>query len=183
MELRIGQILSEQGVLSGQQVEQVLERQRRESRPFGLICEELFHIPAEVIENAWAAQYAKLTRTIDPAVEVFEPDALGLLTRRQAWQFRILPIRFDDLELMIATTQMHLRKALRFASSVIPVPLYFVMAKPHALGEALCKHYPLPGMTPASVNDSGLENLLGRWSSPANGTSRPPTNGWMSKTG
>ena len=85
---------------------------------------------------------------------VFDQRALQLVTRRQAWQFRVLPIRFDGTELVIATSQQHLPRALRFANNVLGVPLYFVMTSPEALGEALVKHYPLAGMNAESISNS-----------------------------
>ncbi|HRQ74901.1 MAG TPA: hypothetical protein PK098_03180 [Phycisphaerales bacterium] len=160
MELRLGQVLVDQGVLSREQVERILEQQQNDHKPFGLLCEQLYNISPEAIEDAWAFQYAGLTRTVDPMIEVYDDAAKALVTRRQAWQFRILPIRFDDRELMLATTRLHLRRALRFATRSLGVPLYVVMAPPRSLGEALCKHYPLPGMTAESVNDDGLDRLF-----------------------
>ncbi len=159
MTVRLGEVLTAQGVLTAQQVNHILERQCEEHKPFGLLCERLYGIKPEVIEEAWANQYATLTRTIDPAVEVFEDRAKELITRRQAWQFRILPIRFDENELMIATTQQHLRRALRFSGNILNVPLYFVMTSPDALGDALCKHYPLPGFTAQSVSEGRTEHI------------------------
>ncbi len=162
MEFRLGQLLVEQGVLDADQVQNVLLRQQETGEPFGLISEHMFNINPETIENAWALQYARMTRNIDPEVEVYELRALELITRRQAWQFRILPVRFDGNELMIATTQQHLRRALRFAVNVISIPVYFVMADSDKLGAALCKHYELPGMTPESVADESIERMLRR---------------------
>ena len=161
MELRLGQILIEQGVLNEGQADSILQRQQETGEPFGLLCEQMFRIHPKAIERAWATQYANLTRTIDPAVEVFEPRALELITRRQAWQFRVLPIRFEGRELMIATMRSQLRRALGFATSVLGVPTYLVLANSTALGEALCRHYPLPGMTPRCVDDEALDHLLG----------------------
>jgi len=83
-----------------------------------------------------------------------------LISRRQAWQFRVLPLRFDGRELMLVTTRTHLCRALRFATAVMCVPVYLVLATPAALGEALCRHYPLPGMTPQSVYDDASDRLL-----------------------
>lgn len=152
MTVRLGEVLIASGVLTEEQVQMILHEQQEQRKPFGLLCEELCGVSPDSIEDAWANQYAKLTRTIDPTVEVFDKQALALVTRRQAWQFRILPIRFDDSELMIATSQHHLRRALRFANNVLGVPLYFVMTSPEALGDALCRHYPLPGMTAQSIS-------------------------------
>jgi hypothetical protein len=160
MELRLGQVLVEQGVLNDRQVADILERQNETGRPFGLLCEEMFHVPAETIERAWAMQYASLTRTIDPAREPFDSAALDLITRRQAWQVRVLPVRFDGRELMLATTSRHIRRALRFANNVLGLPVYLVLAEPRALGEALCRHYAMPGMTMYSIDDDAMEHLL-----------------------
>jgi len=161
MEYRLGQLLVDAGVLTHPQVDEVLHRQHETGEPFGLIAEQMFGVSPVVIEEAWAAQYARWTRHVNPAVEVFENKALELITRRQAWQFRVLPIRFDGKELMLATTQRHIRRGLRFANNVLGVPSFFVMARPNELGIALCKHYALPGMTPEAVDDSALDQVLG----------------------
>lgn len=160
MELRMGQLLIDSGVLSAAQMDQILSEQQRTGEPFGTLCERMFNIDPEAIEQIWAHQYASLSRCIDPACEVIQPRALELVTRRQAWQFRVLPLRFDGNELMMATTQQHLRRALRFATGVMGVPVYLVLTTPELLGEALCRHYPLPGMTARSVNDDGMDRLL-----------------------
>src|SRR5690606_4759256 len=112
-QLRLGEVLVRRGILTETQVERVLDDQRRSGRPFGVICEEMFAIQPDTIEDAWAEQYAGLTRKINPEIEAFEDRALSLVTRRQAWQFRVLPIRFDGEELMLATTSSQLRRALR----------------------------------------------------------------------
>jgi hypothetical protein len=161
MELRLGQVLIEQGVLSERQVECIIRRQEQTGEPFGLLCEQMFRTDPEAIERAWATQYASLTRPVDPAREAIDPRALELVTRRQAWQFRVLPIRFDGREVMLATTRSQLRRALRFATNVMGVPVYLVLAEPRALGEALCRHYPMPGMSPQSVDDDGMDHVLG----------------------
>lgn len=158
---RLGEILVQQNVLTDNQLQSILAEQRARGGPFGLLAEQLFGIPPETIENAWADQYARIARTVDPTSEVYEHAALELVSRRQAWQFRVLPIRFEDGALMIATMSDSLRRALRFATRVIDVPCYFVMAEPDQLGLALCKHYPLPGLTPMCLQDDGLDRLLG----------------------
>jgi hypothetical protein len=158
--IRLGEVLIESGVLSPEQVEKVLSRQRETGEPFGVISEQLCGVEPAAIEEAWATQYARITRRIDPAIEVFDAKAADLVTRRQAWQFRVLPIRFDDGELMMATTRRHLRRALRFATNVVGLPVYLVLAEPLPLGEALCRRYPLPGMTPDCIEDDALERLL-----------------------
>lgn len=157
MNVRLGDILIELGVLTAEQSTAVLKEQEHSGEPFGAICERLFNVDPEAVEEAWASQYAKLSQTIDPRCEAVDPRVLDLVTRRQAWQFRVLPLRFDGRELVMATTRQHLRRALRFATGVIGMPVFLVLAAPEALGEALCRHYPLPGMTPKSINTGALD--------------------------
>ncbi len=152
-EVRLGQLLIEGDVLTSRQVDAIVAEQERTGEPFGLLAERLFGVDPRKIEDAWALQYAGLTRTVKPEVEVFDDQAVALVTRRQAWQFRVLPLRFEGRELLIATTQQHLRRALRVATNVIGIPVFFVMADPLELGRGLCSRYPLPGMTPESVMD------------------------------
>ena len=161
MELRLGDLLIESGVLNEAQVQQVLAVQADSGEPFGVIAERDLGVHPSAIEAAWARQYAGLTRSVDLGLEVYEEKALALVSRRQAWQFRVLPVRFEPHELMIATTVSHLPRALRFAANVIGFPVFFVMAEPEALGIALCRHYALPGFTPDSVVDPGVDKVLG----------------------
>ena len=62
---RIGEILVQQGVLSQQQVDQLIDQQQQTGRPLGWLAEQQFGIDPTVIEEAWAEQYAGLARTID----------------------------------------------------------------------------------------------------------------------
>ncbi len=168
MGTRIGDYLVLAGVLTEAQVQEVLEAQRETQRPFGWLCEELFSIAPEKIERAWAQQYAGLTEKIDPSKEDVDSDVLHMVTRRQAWQFRIMPIRFDGEELMVATTLGHIHRALRFATNVMGSPVYVVLTTPEALARSLSKYYPLPGMGQVVI-DRGLDAVLGggNWIEPA----------------
>jgi hypothetical protein len=158
--LRIGDLLVERGILSKEQVHDILDEQKSSGEPFGAICERLFDVSPETIEEAWASQYISITRKVNPAIETIDQKAVELVSRRQAWQFRVLPIRWDGRELMVATTPAHLRRALRFVTRFLGVPVYLVIADSRALGDALCRHYPLAGMTPASIDDGALDHLL-----------------------
>lgn len=149
--VRIGEVMIEHGLLSREQVEVILREQQTLRRPFGELAERLFGVSDKAVERAWAHQYAHLTEHIDPRKEPIDAEVLALVDRRQAWQFRVLPIRRDGREVMIATVLEHLPRALRFAMRQFRAPCYFVLAKPVALGEALVKHYPMGGMTPDAI--------------------------------
>jgi hypothetical protein len=151
MIVQLGQLLVQAGVLTQDQVEAALLEQARSGDPLGLICERRFGVDPERIETAWALQYAQITRRVDPLGEVTDPHAMELVSRRQAWQFSVLPLRFDGPELMLATTQANLHRALRFANKILGMPAYFVLAEREALGAALCRHYPINGLTSTSL--------------------------------
>ena len=147
----IGDYLVRMGVISEKQRVCILEEQRLSGRPFGQIAEELFGVRAKDVENAWAQQYAGLNEPIDPALERIDPIVLQLVSRRQAWQFRIFPMRYESGALLVCTTQEHLVRAVNFATRNIPATCLFVLAEPEALGEALMRHYPIDGMSAGMV--------------------------------
>ncbi|MEX2217348.1 MAG: hypothetical protein WD749_01195 [Phycisphaerales bacterium] len=149
--MRLGDLLVRRGVLTEAQRDAVLEHQRMTGRPFGELAERLFGVGQSAVEEAWAEQYALIARRVDPRSERLDPAALTLLDRRQAWQFRMLPLRFEADELLICTTQDHLPRALKFAGWKIQAPCFFVLADPRSLGEALLRHYPMEGMSPDVV--------------------------------
>jgi type IV pilus assembly protein PilB len=148
MTIRLGDVLVKRGVITPAQRDSILDYQRLTGRPFGELAEKLFRVREAVIESAWAEQYAGMARQVDPRAEDVDPEVLALIDRRQAWQFRMLPIRFDGSELMVCTTEHYLVRALRFAGWRIRAQCYFVMAEPRALGEALTRYYPMAGMSP-----------------------------------
>lgn len=103
-----------------------------------------------------------------------DPDALGLLSRRQAWQFTLLPLRTESGELCLCTTAENLPRALRFVYRRLEMPAYFLTADPDAMADALQKHYPMSGGSDgvpakrpegAAREGSGDEDS-GGWSTP-----------------
>lgn len=155
MTIRLGDLLVKRGVITTAQRDSILDYQRLTGRPFGELAEKIYGVREAVIESAWAEQYAGLSKVVDPRREAVDPEVLPLIDRRQAWQFRMLPLRFDGAELMVCTTEKHLVRALRFAGWKIRAQCFFVMAEPQALGEALTRYYPMAGMSPA-VAERGL---------------------------
>ncbi len=147
MNLPIGHFLVEQGVLTEKQVAAVLQQQEKTGRPFGVIAEDLFGVSAKSVEKAWAEQYSQLAEWIDPAIAPVDPAALSLLTRRQAWQFSMLPLGMQGETLRICTTPENLSRAVNFATKHFPTTCYFLLADPGDLSRALQRHYPMEGMS------------------------------------
>lgn len=145
--IRLGDLLVIQGSLIEQQRDEILAAQRDTIRPFGALAEELFGINPADVEAAWASQYAAMSPAAagDSSMPAVDPDAIGLLDRRQAWQFAICPLREDDAELVLATTREHLPRALRFVGWRLTRPSRFEITDRQTLGGLLEAHYPMGG--------------------------------------
>ncbi len=146
--IKIGEILVEQGVLSEQQVFEVLEAQKQHRMPFGVLAERMFDVTLHSIENAWVEQYHRFTGTIDLSGEKFDNEALRVLNRRQAWQFELLPIRTEpDGEMLVAASAKRLERAVTFAANRTDRAVYFRIAEQAQLREFLQQHYPMPELS------------------------------------
>lgn len=145
MTVRIGEILVRKGVLTRGQVLDILEIQRDSAQPFGHIAEREYDVPPETIEAAWLTQYELSTERIDPIAEPPTDDALDAVNRRQAWQFRVLPLKRREGELTLCTTPEHLGRTLRFAANCLREPSVVVLTEPVLLSAALATHYPIEG--------------------------------------
>lgn len=146
MTLRLGEVLIRQGLLTPEQVEQVLDLQRTTGGAFGEIAERLFGLHPADVESAWAEQYASIADPIDPRTRRISDEAKALVSSRQAWQFSILPIRIESGEAVFCTTRDNLPRALRFVYRSVKMPCYFLLADEPALADALAANYPAPGM-------------------------------------
>ncbi len=142
--IRIGELLVEQGVLSERQVAGILSEQKRSSRPFGDLAERLYGIDPKAIEDAWVEQYLRISGVVDLNDVQVEMECLRLLSRRQAWQFHLLPLRREDSEVQMATSAEDLVRAVNFSTRGIDEPVYLLIAERKQLREFLMKHYPVP---------------------------------------
>lgn len=145
MRLRIGELLVRRGVLTPEQCEQILERQRVRHRPFGVLAEELFEVPPAVLQEVWAEQFEAEAPRVNPLSERVCDRAKGVLNRRQAWQFQMMPLRFEGDELLMCTTRAHLPRSLNFAYRHLGPVCAFALSEPSQLQKALEQHYPWRG--------------------------------------
>lgn len=143
MALRLGDFLVGAGVITPEQRDRVLEAQARSSRPFGVLAEELFGIDPRDVERAWAAQYVSWTGLHDLEHERFDDHALALVERRQAWQFRVVPVRMDRSEAVVACGEAGLARAARFVAWRIATPCQFLIVPEAQLDAALERRYPI----------------------------------------
>jgi Type II secretion system (T2SS), protein E, N-terminal domain len=154
--LRIGDLLVQSGVLSPKQRDHILNAQKTRGKPFGALAEELFGVTQEAVESAWAQQFANISALVDPRAMNIHPRALKAIERRQAWQFRILPLDTRPTGFVACTTQLHLPRALKFACWKLGQECQFVLADPNHLAEAMQEHYPMAGMGLEIITGTGI---------------------------
>jgi len=112
------------------------------------LAERMFDVTLDSIESAWVDQYERFTGQID--LDDYEIDArtLKLINRRQAWQFEILPIRFEEEgELLMAASRKRLARSVTFVANRLEPVVFFRLADSQQLREFLRKHYPMPEVT------------------------------------
>ena len=153
MSIRLGDVLVKRGLLSEAQRDSILDKQREVGRPFGELAEGMFGVHPDDVERAWAHQYAAMAPHIDPAATPPEASALRLISARQAWQFRVLPLCYQDNELVVCTTEAHLVRALKFAGWRLGEVCTFVITDDESMGQALDHHYPIAGLSPKDLNN------------------------------
>ncbi len=149
--LRIGDLLVGQGVITKNQLRHALDVQAAVGRPLGDLLERLYGLDAVHVNAAWAQQYIALQGEIDVSNAEIDPACIGLLAARQAWQFRVVPMRFDTLpcdavdppHLAIATSRRGLRKAMNFCARTFKAPPAIVVATSSSLRILLDRHYPV----------------------------------------
>ena len=141
----IGELLIQQGVLTGRQVRHILNIQKVSHRPFGDLAERLYGVDPKVVEDAWVEQYVAEAGVTDLEELDFDQKCLRVLNRRQAWQFQVLPVAHDEqLNLNVATDAKGLVRAVNFASRRIDESVFMLVAERDQLREFLMKHYPVP---------------------------------------
>lgn len=142
--IQIGQLLVEQGVLTQSQVQHILQVQRHSHRPFGDLAERLFGVSPQAVEDAWVRQYVRLAGVVDLEEIEIDINCLRVINRRQAWQFRLLPLNRDIDSLNIATDEKSLVRAVNLSARRLGEPVCFLIAERKQLREFLMKHYPIP---------------------------------------
>ncbi|MEM1209422.1 MAG: hypothetical protein AAGI54_09155 [Planctomycetota bacterium] len=143
--LRIGEILVSRGVLTDQQVFEVIQAQKARRLPFGVLAERMFDVTIASVEDAWVEQYEQLTGQL--ALEGVRPtdEALALINRRQAWQFEMVPIEVDDAgDVLIAASRRRLARAVTFTAQHLDRVAYFRLADAAELRATLRRRYPMP---------------------------------------
>ena len=161
--LRIGDLLVQQGMLTADQRDEIVTHQQTRARPFGVLAEELFGLAPESLDRAWAAQLAYYAPRVNPTAEAVDTTVQALVNRRQAWQFKVLPLRRGPDGVLLATAQRHLPRALRYVNRSIAEDCALVLCDEHLLLDALEKFYPMPGAREHAMAQHAPTNLATTW--------------------
>jgi hypothetical protein len=152
--IRLGDLLVKHGALTSGQRDQIVQAQRssrakggKAGRPFGVLAEEMFGVSPRAVEQAWAEQFAAYSASVDARRLTPDAETLSLVSTRQAWQFRLIPVRLDSDEVVLCTSQHNLVRAMKFAGWKLGQGFEFLLTDAKALGEAMMRHYPMPGMS------------------------------------
>ena len=141
--VRLGELLVELGQLTPAQVLHILDVQAVTHRPFGDLAERLFAVSPRVVATAWAEQFARRNPPLDVADQPCDPKCLCLVTGRQAWQFRMVPMRREFGHLLVAVEAERLLNAVNFAGRTLPISPCFLLAEPRSLRTLMMRHYPV----------------------------------------
>ena len=142
----IGQILVEQGVLTADQVDTALVAQAEREAPLGRIAEELFGISHAHVISALAEQIAVRAPQASLATERFDPQCLRMISAKEAWDRLILPIRWDDGELLCATTIETLPAAIELLQAKLDCPYHFAIAEMRPIEDFIASLYAYEGV-------------------------------------
>ncbi len=138
----IGKLLIERGVLSIDQVSEVLAQQNQTHQRFGEIAAGTFGVDEQAIWQAWGEQMIQHCPRVDLVVEPRHTGVLQSIDGRTAWQYHLLPLRREDGRLVCATTREHLPGAIQFARRHFDTPVRFVLAERFQLEQYLMRGYP-----------------------------------------
>jgi hypothetical protein len=145
-------MLVRQGALTEPQLNHALDVQTVTGRPLGELCERLFDVPSAAVRTAWAQQYLAIHGECDGNDLEPEADCIAMLNPRQAWQFRLVPVRRDfDTNgighLIVAAGRRDLAKAMTFACRTLPLAPAFVVVTPTRLRALLTYYYKVSPQT------------------------------------
>lgn len=139
---RMGELLVNYGELSPGQLQSILAEQSRDYRPFGRIAADLCDVEEAVIWRAWADQYARWCPRISLDREFRDPELISQIAAEDARRLRLLPLREQDGDLILITSEPHLADALKFVDMNLDRPAVLWLAEVDALDRAVARQYP-----------------------------------------
>lgn len=154
----IGDILVARGVLTSDQVQQILERQKHRRHPFGKLAREMFGISERELWKAWAAQVVDQLPEVDLPLHPIDTVAIKCLRARDAWSCQLLPLQCSEGVVTFATSRARLADAVAFVNERFSEAAEFVLADPRQLDQALITHYDTEAKRTEALTAASFEN-------------------------
>jgi type IV pilus assembly protein PilB len=137
---RIGQILVDLGFITDEQLEMLLEEQQQQpGELLGTIAEEMGLITDEQLAQALAEQFSM--RVLNLSEYTIPEEVLGKVTETMAQLYRIVPVKFDDNRLTVATCDPQNLKIQDELRTFLGYDISVVVATERDVQSTLSKHY------------------------------------------
>jgi len=138
---RFGEILGRIVPLSRHDVEEILHEQAVTGKRFGHIALSMGLCRPEHVWKAWRGQLNGMPRTIDLHEFGVDTQALQHIDPQVARMLRVVPVRFLENELIVATTESALASAQAQLASQLPLHT-FVLTSQAQIDLAIELYYP-----------------------------------------
>lgn len=139
---RIGQVLSQMGMLSPIDVNEILAEQNISHRRFGQIALSWGLCEPRHVWQAWFDQLAGQEQRVDLETVGIDAQATPALTRHQAQQWHAIPIRRFDATLVVATASAPGSAARAEMEQTLGDRAHFVLADLDQIAMAIRAYYP-----------------------------------------
>jgi hypothetical protein len=137
-----GELLAKVVRLSDHDVAEILEHQTATRRKFGEIALAWGLCRPQHVWQAWWEQLSSDTPSVDLHRIGIDAQAVAHVPAELAVQFRAVPLRCHDDQLVVATCERGLARASAELPGLIGKQIKFVTAEPAQLDEAIAAYYP-----------------------------------------
>lgn len=137
-----GECLGKVVPLSAHDVSEIMEHQAATRRRFGEIALAWGLCRPQHVWRAWWDQLSRHTATVDLARIGVDAQAVGHMAADLAVQFRAVPLRCYESQLVVAVCQQGLARAQAELPALLNKQVQFVLAEPAQLDAAIAAYYP-----------------------------------------
>ena len=145
-EPHLAELMVDHGLLERATARELLQRAAREAGAFTARVAEHFDMEIDEVYEALADEIAARAPRVSLGTERLDAGAARLLPARAAWGPLLLPMRFEQGELICATSEDTLARAVAAAEAELNDPCRFVLASPDALMQFIAERYELEGI-------------------------------------
>ena len=140
---RIGELLSQLVELSGHDVEEILHEQQATQRRFGEIALSWGLCQPEHVWSAWSRQVGNGTdvQRVDLDRDGIDAQAVALLHANVARAFRVIPIRADAQEVVLASEAVLTERVKDELKGLLKQNVKFVIATRRQIDAAIDAYY------------------------------------------